>query len=124
MLGKNTEDVLNKPASNILSDELREHISQVFITGKRFITQELPVSLNQNNVMENFYMKFFYEPMLDTSGTNIRVMLIAHDIRDQVLARKKLESESLMHYDMLMSAPGFVCVLRGPAYLYEVINEQ
>lgn len=95
MWHRTIEAVLNKPAFEVLSElrdqGFKELLDSVYDTGKRFITEELPISLMRNEKLEQAYIKFIYEPFREEDGTISGVMALAHEITEQVLARKKIE---------------------------------
>ncbi|MBC8110985.1 MAG: PAS domain-containing protein [Verrucomicrobia bacterium] len=96
------EAVLNKPVFDVLTEVqdqgYRELLDDVYRTGNRFLAQESAVSFIQNGKLENLIVKFIYEPLRDTDGKVTGVMALAHEITDQVLARRKIEiSEKKFH---------------------------
>ena len=128
MWDRKMEDVLYKPAFDVLTElkdqGFKELLDNVVRTGERFIAEELPISLQRNGQLENAFIKFVYEPLRETDGTITGVMALAHEITGQVVARKRMEAQAKMHEDMLMTAPGYVCTLRGPNHVYELVNEK
>jgi two-component system CheB/CheR fusion protein len=42
----------------------------------------------------------------------------------QTLAGKRMEAQALMAHELLMTAPGFICTLKGPDHVYELINKR
>ncbi len=128
MWDRKIEDVLHKPAFDVLTElrdqGFKELLDSVVTTGERFVTQELPINLWRKGHLENAFVKFVYEPLREADGTITGVMALAHEITDQVVARKRMEAQAQMHDDMLMTAPGFVCTLRGPDHVYDLVNEQ
>ncbi len=128
MWDRNMHDVLNKPAFDVLVEfreqGLKELLDNVFNTGDNIVVNELPLDINRNGALETIYVKFVYEPLREVDGTITGVMALAHEITDQVLARKRMEAQALLHQDMLMTAPGFVCTLVGPNHVYTLVNDQ
>ncbi|MBC7382430.1 MAG: PAS domain-containing protein [Bacteroidia bacterium] len=95
MWDRTLEQALNKPAFEVLP-ELREQgfkelLDTVYKTGERFVTEELPINLKRNGKLENAFVKFVYEPLREADGTISGVMALAHEITEQVVARKKVE---------------------------------
>jgi PAS domain-containing protein len=88
-------DVLNKPAFDVLTElkdqGFKELLDGVFYTGKRYVTEELPINLKRHGKIENAFVKFIYEPLRDEDGTISGVMALAHEITEQVLGRKQVE---------------------------------
>ena len=95
MWDRQTEDVLHKPAFDVLTElrdqGFKELLDSVFYTGIRYVTEELPINLKRHGRIENAFVKFVYEPLRDEDGTIYGVMALAHEITEQVLARKQVE---------------------------------
>ncbi len=128
MWDRKIEDVINKPTFDVLtelrSQGFKELLDNVYDTGERFIAAELPIQLKRNGNLENAFVKFIYEPMREADGTVSGVMALAHEITEQVFARKKVEVQNQLFNDMLMTAPGFVATLSGPDHVHELVNTQ
>jgi PAS domain S-box-containing protein len=122
------EEAINKPVFDVLTEfrdqGLKELLDQVYQTGENIVINELPLSIIRNGALADIFVKFVYEPLREADGTISGVMALAHEITDQIIARKRMEARALMHNDMLMTAPGFVCTLVGPTYVYTLVNEQ
>jgi PAS domain S-box-containing protein len=112
ILDRKMEEVVNKPAFEVLSElkgqGFKGLLDDVYNTGKPFIADELPVTLKRNGKLEEAYVKFIYEPLRAEDGSIIGVMVLAHEITGQVVARKRMEAQALMVQNMLMTAPAFV----------------
>ena len=95
MWDRQIEAVINKPAFDVLPELLdqgfKQLLDKVFTTGERFVAQELPITLKRNGQLENIFIKFIYEPLRDDAGIVTGVMALAHDISEQVIARKGIE---------------------------------
>ncbi len=128
MWDRKIEDVINKPTFDVLtelrSQGFKELLDNVYDTGERFIAAELPIQLKRNGNLENAFVKFIYEPMREADGTVSGVMALAHEITEQVFARKKVEVQNQLFNDMLMTAPGFVATLSGSDHVHELVNTQ
>ena len=128
MWARKLEDVINRPAFDVLpefkSQGLKELLDNVSSTGKRFVAQELPLSIWRNGTYDNIFVKFVYEPLYNAEGTITSVMALAHEITNLVVARKKMEVQTKLFEDMLMTAPGFVSTLTGPDHVYDLVNDQ
>jgi len=128
MWDRTLEQVLNKPAFNVLPElkdqDFKNLLDNVFLSGERFVAQELPIAIKRNGRLENAFVKFVYEPMREADGTISGLMALADEITEQVLARKKIELQALMVHELLMNAPGFVATLVGKDHVYELVNER
>ena len=92
---KSFEQALNKPAFAVLPElrdqGIKELLDNVYNTGKRCVVQELSINLLRNGKLENVFLKFIYEPLREADGSISGVMALAHEITEQVLARRKIE---------------------------------
>lgn len=109
--GKN-EDVIGKPVVDAIP-ELKEQgfvqlLDQVRETGKSYHAYESPTILRRNGKEEVFYFDFVYQPYYDdpSSPKASGVIGVAHDVTEQVLARKQVAevSESLNFRNALFEA--------------------
>ena len=114
MWGKQAVDVLNKPAFTVLPELLEQGfktlLDTVCNTGNRFVTPELPINLQRHGTLENAFVKFVYEPLREADGSISGVMALAHEITDQVVARKKVEESEEQFRSLAHSLPQMVWV--------------
>ncbi len=110
MWDRRIEDVLNKPAFDILKElrnqGFKELLDNVFFKGERFVAEELPINLKRNGKIENAFVKFIYEPLLEEDGTISGVMALAHEITEQVAARKRIEVSEAKFRQVTNLMPG------------------
>ncbi len=126
MWDRKLEETINKPVFDVLP-ELRgqgfeELLDNVYDTGERFVAEELPIQYKRNGKLENAFVKFIYEPLREADGTISGVMALAHEITEQVVARKTIEAQAAMFENMLMTLPAFVCTLKGPDHVFDLVN--
>src|SRR5262249_17899104 len=62
-------------------------LSGVYTTGKRFVSEEHAVHLLRKGKLEQFFVKFIYEPLREADGHISGVIVLAHEITDLVNAR-------------------------------------
>ena len=99
--GRSVDQSLNKPVFDLLPElrdqGIKELLDNVYNTGERFVMQELAINLIRKGKLENAFVKFVYEPLREADGSISGVMALAHEITEQVVARKKVE-ESETHF--------------------------
>ena len=104
MWDRTLEQVLNKPVFDVLTElkdqGFKELLDNVYHNGERFVAEELPLSLKRDGKLDNIFVKFVYEPLREADGTISGVMALAHDITQQVVARKKIK-ESESHFRLI-----------------------
>ncbi len=52
------------------------------------------------------------------------ILLALEDITDLSSANKKMQIQADMVRDLFLTAPAFICTLRGPNHVYELVNER
>ena len=86
---------MNKPlleAIPEIKDQIvSEELNQVYKTGVRFETKEMPVVLKRNGTLETVYINFSLEPLYNTQGNIDGIMPVGFDVTEQVKARQKVE---------------------------------
>ncbi|HZH96445.1 MAG TPA: PAS domain-containing protein, partial [Flavisolibacter sp.] len=126
--GREEEKVMGKPVFEAMPEVsgqgFEEFLRGVLTTGERFAQTEVPVNLMRGGKLENLFINLVCEALYEDDGTVSGVIAVVHEITPLVIARKRMEAQASMVQEMLMSAPGFVCILSGPNYVYELINEK
>ncbi|MGZ3838196.1 MAG: PAS domain-containing sensor histidine kinase [Flavisolibacter sp.] len=93
--GRAPEDLLHKPIFEGLPEAklqgFEEMLQQVYATGISIKGNERPITLPRNGRTETIYINFVYEPFRDGDRSISGVIVVATDVTDQVLARKKIE---------------------------------
>ncbi len=115
MWAKKVADVINKPAFDVLPELMGQGfkilLDNVCQSGERFVTEEMPISLMRNGSLRQAYVKFIYEPLKEEDGSISGVMAMAHEITEQVEARKKLEQSETFVRTILESSPDCLKVI-------------
>lgn len=90
-----TEEVLGKPISVALPELEGQYflgiMDEVYDTGVPYYGREECATLLRNEVLEDVYFNFVYEPLKDAAGKVINIMIVATEITDQIVAKKALE---------------------------------
>jgi PAS domain S-box-containing protein len=95
LVGRETKDIIGKTLFEALPeidgqgfDKLLEGVIQ---TGVPFISREQAVDISFDGVLKTIYVDLAYQPQRDTAGNIIGVFVVATDLTEQVLGRKKIE---------------------------------
>ena len=119
--GKQEGQVLNKPIFEAMPDVkgqgFEELLNSVYTTGKGIVLSEFPTNILRNGVSEDIFLKFVYEALYNEDGTILGVMSLAHEITEQVLARKKIEESEAFNRTVLESSPDCLKVIDGEGRL-------
>jgi PAS domain S-box-containing protein len=93
--GRTPEEVIGKPVAEALPEVeghgFEELLTNTYRTGQPFYANELAVDLVREGKKEQVYFNFVYHPFRDLDGSVAGVIVIAHEITEQVVARKKVE---------------------------------
>ncbi|QHT67293.1 PAS domain-containing protein [Rhodocytophaga rosea] len=71
-------------------------LQQVYQTGETFVAQEMPLMLarHQDGPLEEIYWTFIYQARRNRQGEVNGVLAFAHEVTNQVLARRQLEESA------------------------------
>jgi two-component system sensor histidine kinase VicK len=76
-------------------------LNNVFNSGEPYFGNEVKALLEQNGVIEEVYSNFVYHPLKDENGQTESIVLVAHIVTEQVLARKKVEqAEEMLRFSI------------------------
>jgi len=64
------------------------------------------------------------QPMFDIDGNIIGATKTLVDITDQLKTRKQLQQAAEMVERLYMNAPAFICTVKGPDHVFELVNPQ
>jgi two-component system CheB/CheR fusion protein len=127
MVGKD-QDFVGKPLFESLPDLVAQGIpelmDEVLKKGIVHNVNEKQLHFNRNNKTGQRYFNFVYQPIWDEDKIVSAVIVVATEITDQVVARKRMQAQAMMVEDLLMNAPGFVCTMRGSDHVYDLVNDQ
>lgn len=117
-----------------------ELLNEVLRSGKPYIGTEVPAKIMRNGKLETSYVNFSYFPMRSEKGDITGIIVLATDVTNEVLARKRFERNEARYRsalmaakeeaekernkleDLFMQAPAMICVLRGPDHVFELAN--
>ena len=119
------DQALNKPVFDVLPEVrdqgIKELLDNVYLTGERCVIEEISVDLMRNGKLETAFVKFIYEPLREGDGTVSGVMALAHEITEQVMARKKIEESELKFEAAILAVEGIIWTNNAKG---EMIGEQ
>ncbi|MBO0357797.1 PAS domain-containing protein [Hymenobacter sp. BT186] len=98
-------------------------LNKVYDTGETFFGDEMPLAIEQPNGRppKKTYFNFTYQPYRENSQI-VGISVFAYDVTGQVLARRQREAMQQQLQAVFEQAPAAIFVLRGPAYILEVVN--
>jgi PAS domain S-box-containing protein len=94
LIGHTTADIIDKPIFDILPEAalaFMHIIENVRLSGKSYYQNDHPYSVCKKSIKTEGYIDLAYHPYQDDNGLITGVIVICHDVTEQVLARKKSE---------------------------------
>ncbi|MCF0065266.1 PAS domain S-box protein [Dyadobacter chenwenxiniae] len=95
LIGRKPEMIVGKPLLEVLPEISEqgfvELLQEVIDTGVPYVSKEQPVDIAFDGVLETIYVDMAYQPQRDREGNIIGVFVVATDLTEQVLSRKKIE---------------------------------
>ena len=83
-------------------------IDSVYTSGEPVYANEMLAQLNRHGIMEDRYFNIVYEPYLEADETISGVITIAHEVTQQVLARKKIEESEKKFEAAILAVNGII----------------
>nr|WP_262898152.1 PAS domain S-box protein [Niastella soli] len=126
LLGRRAEEVIGRPIAEMLAKACKEKehaIEHVYATGEQYTANEMPLSLPRNGRIETVYINFVYEPIKNNEGRVIKIVAVATDISDQVLARNRIE-ESHKEFQFAMDFMPQIIWLTWPDGYHYYFNKK
>lgn len=95
LIGKDAEAVLGKPIFEGVyeaADQGFEAIlEKVYYSGETFKAFSIPIDLPRNGEIKTVYLDLLYEPFKETAKEITGVIVVATEVTEQVVARKRIE---------------------------------
>ncbi|MEB0301314.1 PAS domain-containing protein [Mucilaginibacter sp. 5C4] len=79
--------------------------------------------IRENGEPETIYFNFVYQPYREDDGTITGVMVIATDVTEQVISRKKIEESEHSYREMVFSSSSMIAILKGEEMLVDIAND-
>lgn len=120
------EDIIGKPLLEVYPgnrDQIAAIHNEIYGTGKRFVSREVPLELSTTGRLETRYFDVIIDPMYNEHGQMIGQLAASMDITEQVVARKKIEASESLFRNILEQAPDPILILKGDDMVLTVANE-
>jgi PAS domain S-box-containing protein len=120
-------ELLNRPLGEALppADRLGylSLLEQLYQTGETLVRREWPLVLAQRGGRPAItrYFNSSYQVYRE-NGEISGIFIFAYDVTEQVLARQQREDGLVQLQNLFEQAPVAIFVLRGPHYVFEVVN--
>ncbi len=122
-----SEEVIGKPLSKALPElegqPFLDILNEVFATGEAHRGTEIPATLHRSFGPETCYFNFVYQPIKDGTGEIRGIMVVANEVTEQVMMRKRSEMNEHRISQLVMTAPVGMTILRGRELVVEIAND-
>ena len=88
IIGKTVRDALPE----VEGQGFFELLDDVYNNQQKFIGKELPVTMNRGKGLENIFVTFIYQPILNSLNETEGILVYANDVTEQVSAREILQN--------------------------------
>lgn len=125
--GKKREVMLGQPVFDELIEAgyegFKSLLDNVYATGETFSAYGAPVTLYRGSGTETAYVHFVYEALKEGDGVITGVMVVAVDVTEEFLTRKKLEASESRIRSLVNSAPFPIGVYEGREMRITMTNQ-
>ncbi len=128
MISRTEEQLFGKTVREVFPESgasgAFEIFDAVFKTGETFVAPEFEAMIDRFNegTPHTTYYHFTLKP-LKTGGKVTSLMVVAYDITEQILARKKIEASEKRYDMMVMQSPFAFAVLKGKDMIISLAND-
>jgi len=95
LVGRRPEQIVGKPLLEALPELAGQGfdllLREVIETGIPFTANEVAVDLVRNDRLDRIYVDLLYQPRIDAKGIVSEILVVATDVTQQVLVRRKIE---------------------------------
>lgn len=94
LIGKTRLELENRSIWEAVPETAEQYepiMNQVIKTGVAYKAKEREVLLIRNGIGENVFVDFVFEPVINADGNVVSIMIVAIEMTDKVLARRKIE---------------------------------
>jgi PAS domain S-box-containing protein len=126
--GKSSGEMMHKPLFDAMPEAkdqgYEELMTHVLETGEDFSAREMPVTLPRNGLVQKVFINFTYRAIREIDGTVSGIIVVAVEVTEQVLARKKIEESERNLRNTILRSPAAICIVKGPNLIVEIANEK
>lgn len=108
LIDKTREEVSGKPLFDVLPEtkEVLEPLARELVrTGIPFPASEFELVINRSGRDETCYFNSVWEPLRQADGRVDGFMVVAHEVTEQVLTRKRIEESEVRFRSLIEEAP-------------------
>jgi PAS domain S-box-containing protein len=127
LVDRKPEDLINKPLLEALPELTGQGfdkiLHRVIETGVPFVANGVKVDLLKYGRPETVYVDFTYQPRYEGTDKIVGVLVVATNVTEQVLARRRIEESETKLRTIISSAPAGIGLYVGPDFIIENPNQ-
>ena len=100
-----------------------EILDNVYTRQEVFVGNEMPITIDKGSGPENCYLNFIYQPIIDKTGQTDGILVFAHEVTEEVTARRQIEDSERRFRSLIEEAPIPMGLFVGQQMKIEVVNE-
>ena len=98
-------------------------LKEVVATGQPFMAPEVPVAIRRHGQLETIFVNLTYQPQRDRQEAVKSILVVATDVTQQVVSRKKVEDSETKLRAILAAAPAGIGLFVGRDLVIETPNQ-
>ncbi|UTA66853.1 PAS domain-containing protein [Emticicia sp. 21SJ11W-3] len=127
LVGRGKTELINKPLLEALPEMKGQGFDQllnnVIETGQSYNAKEARVEIFRNGKLETIYVDLTYQPRAEGENEIVGVLVVANDITEQVVTRKRIEENETKLSTIISSAPASIGLYVGKDLIIENPNQ-
>lgn len=120
-------DVIGKPYAEVLPElegtPIYGQLDSVYRTGVPVHVRNQRIDLIVEGEPGVFYFNYSFTPLFDPQGKVYGVMNTAAEVTDLILSKQEAEFTQQNFRNMILQAPVAMCLLRGPEFIVDLVND-
>ncbi|KLK93526.1 hypothetical protein AA309_08940 [Microvirga vignae] len=125
ILARKHPAALGRPILDVWSDihdKLLPIVEQAY-AGESVHMDDITFIMERRGYPEETHFSFSYTPVRDETGSVAGFFCACTEITRQIMAERRLASETERQRRLFEQAPGFIAILRGPGHVFEFANQ-
>ncbi|MEO7976747.1 PAS domain-containing protein, partial [Flavobacterium sp.] len=125
--GRSVDQLIGRPMLEAIPELAGQgcdiKLKEVLATGEKFSAKEYPVTLIRHGKKDIIYLDISYQAQLDSGQDIISVLVVAIEVTQEVLAKRKIETSEKQFRTLIEEAPVGTCLYVGPDMRIEIANK-
>lgn len=126
LINRSPEELTGKPLFSIIPETeavFRPILDKVRLTGEPLYLYDYPYFVYVNSEKKEGYLNLVYQPYKEADESITGVMVICHDVTEQVTGRFKIERSEQNLRNIISQAPVAIGIFRGRDLVIETPNQ-